>query len=113
MAFPAWQQQWPELPGHALRTCSVSASLTLQIFRTQTFFYPGAQAELARAFFWRLKANGHIVVVITSYQEFPGRIDNPYDDRHTTPQDRVIHEAVDGYLHCFRCLDLAAENLKP
>ena len=61
-----------------------------------------AKAELARAFFWRLKANGHVIVVITSYQEFPGRIDNPYDDRHTTPQDRVIHEAVDGYLHCFR-----------
>ena len=61
-----------------------------------------SQAELARAFFWRLKANGHIIVIITSYQEFPGRIENPYDDRHTTPQDRMIHEAVDGYVHCFR-----------
>lgn len=60
------------------------------------------QGELARAFFWRLKANGHIVIIITSYQEFPGRIENPYDDRHTTPQDRLIHEAVDGYVHCFR-----------
>lgn len=26
------------------------------------------QAELARAFFWRMKANGHIVIIITSYQ---------------------------------------------
>ncbi|EIE22764.1 hypothetical protein COCSUDRAFT_47685 [Coccomyxa subellipsoidea C-169] len=62
-------------------------------------YYKG---ELARAFFWRLKANGHIIIIITSYQEFPGRIENPYDDRHTTPQDRLIHEAVDGYVHCFR-----------
>ncbi|CAL8470763.1 g10305 [Coccomyxa elongata] len=60
------------------------------------------KAELARAFFWRLKANGHIIIIITSYQEFPGRIENPYDDRHTTPQDKMIHEAVDGYVHCFR-----------
>jgi len=35
-------------------------------------------------------------------QEFPGRIVNPYDDRHTTPQDQVVHEAIDAWLHCFR-----------
>ncbi len=63
---------------------------------------PCAQAELARAFFWRMRANGHILVIITSYQEFPGKIANPFDDRHTTPQDRAVHEAADGYLHCFR-----------
>lgn len=62
-------------------------------------YYKG---ELARAFFWRMKASGHIIIIITSYQEFPGIIVNPFDDRHTTPGDRTIHEAVDGYLHCFR-----------
>ena len=60
------------------------------------------QGEAARAFFWRMKANGHIFVIITSYQEFPGTIVNPFDDRHTTPGDKIIHAAVDGYLHCFR-----------
>ena len=50
-----------------------------------------------------MKASGHIIIIITSYQEFPGIIVNPFDDRHTTPGDRTIHEAVDGYLHCFRC----------
>jgi hypothetical protein len=49
-----------------------------------------------------MRANGHILVIITSYQEFPGKIANPFDDRHTTPQDRAVHEAADGYLHCFR-----------
>ncbi|CAL5220174.1 g2142 [Coccomyxa viridis] len=62
-------------------------------------YYKG---EAARAFFWRMKANGHIFVIITSYQEFPGTIVNPFDDRHTTPGDKIIHAAVDGYLHCFR-----------
>lgn len=62
----------------------------------------GVQGEAARAFFWRMKANGHIFVIITSYQEFPETIVNPYDDRHTTPGDKFIHAAVDGYLHCFR-----------
>ena len=36
------------------------------------------------------------------FQEFPGDIVNPYDDRHVTPGDRAIHAAVDGWLHCFR-----------
>ena len=49
-----------------------------------------------------MKANGHIFIIITSYQEFPGTVVNPFDDRHTTPGDRIIHAAVDGYLHCFR-----------
>ena len=61
------------------------------------------RAEAARGLFWRLKAKGHIMVGITSYQEFPGSIRNPYDDRHTTKQDQVIHEAIDAWLHCFRC----------
>jgi len=76
------------------------------------------QGELARAFFWRMKANGHIIIIITSYQEFPGTIVNPFDDRHTTPGDKTIHAAVDGYLHCFRsalhqdyCLEVSCDAL--
>ena len=60
------------------------------------------QAEMARALFWRLKANGHIVIGISSYQDFPGNITNPFDDRHVTPADMEILRAVDGWLHCFR-----------
>eukprot|EP00884_Botryococcus_braunii_P015920 jgi/Botrbrau1/3010/Bobra.0070s0008.1 len=60
------------------------------------------RAEAARALFWRLKANGLIVVGISSYQEFPGQIVNPWDDRHTTPQDAAVYRAMDGWLHCFR-----------
>lgn len=60
------------------------------------------RAEAARGLFWRLKAKGHIMVGITSYQEFPGRIMNPYDDRHTTKQDQVVINAIDAWLHCFR-----------
>lgn len=60
------------------------------------------RAEAARALFWRLKAKGHIMVGITSYQEYPGEIVNPYDDRHVAQQDAVIHNAMDAWLHCFR-----------
>ena len=38
---------------------------------------------MARALFWRMKANGQIVLGISSYQEFPSRITNLFDDRHT------------------------------
>lgn len=76
--------------------------MTCRACGAQQSMHSLSQAELARAFFWRLKTNGHIIIIITSYQEFPGGIENPYDDRHTTPQDRMIHEAVDGYVHCFR-----------
>lgn len=62
----------------------------------------GLQAEMARALFWRMKANGQIVIGISSYQEFPGRITNPFDDRHTTDADWEIYKATDGWLHCFR-----------
>ena len=60
------------------------------------------QAEMARALFWRMKANGQIVIGISSYQEFPGQITNPFDDRHTTEADWEIYKACDGWLHCFR-----------
>ena len=63
------------------------------------------RAEAARGLFWRLKAKGHIMVGITSYQEFPGTIMNPHDDRHTTKQDEVVYNAIDAWLHCFRCID--------
>ena len=79
-----------------LHACAAVSSMQTDTRRT-------VQGELARAFFWRMKASGHIIIIITSYQEFPGIIVNPFDDRHTTPGDRTIHEAVDGYLHCFRC----------
>lgn len=60
------------------------------------------QAEMARAMFWRMKANGQVVIGISSYQEFPGQITNPFDDRHTTEADWEIYKATDGWLHCFR-----------
>ena len=89
-----------------LRICAAVSS-------TKTNTWPAAQGELARAFFWRMKASGHIIIIITSYQEFPGIIVNPFDDRHTTPGDKTIHEAVDGYLHCFRCALSDGGFLKP
>ena len=64
------------------------------------------RAEAARGLFWRLKAKGHIMVGITSYQEFPGIIRNPFDDRHTTEQDDVIINSIDAWLHCFRRADM-------
>ena len=60
---------------------------------------------MARALFWRMKANGQIVIGISSYQEFPGKITNPFDDRHTTEADWEIYKATDGWLHCFRYKD--------
>ena len=53
-----------------------------------------------------MKANGQIVIGISSYQEFPGKITNPFDDRHTTEADWEIYKATDGWLHCFRYLQL-------
>jgi hypothetical protein len=73
----------------------------------------GVQAEMARALFWRLKANGHIMMGISSYQEFPGHIMNPYDDRHVTDQDIAVYLAMDGWLHCFRCLPLILNHNTP
>ena len=64
------------------------------------------QAEMARAMFWRMKANGQVVIGISSYQEFPGQITNPFDDRHTTEADWEIYLATDGWLHCFRWVRL-------
>ena len=60
------------------------------------------RSETQRALFWRLKASGHILLGISSYQEFPGNISNPHDDRHVTPQDLALLSHVDGWLHCFR-----------
>lgn len=70
-----------------------------------------AQAEAARALFWRLKANGVIMMGISSYQEFPGAIRNPFDDRHTTAQDQAVYRAMDGWLHCFRCAVLPSRPI--
>ena len=61
------------------------------------------QGEAARGLFFRLRERGHIVLGITSYQEYPGRITNPFDDRHTTDADDSILALLDGWLHCFRC----------
>lgn len=47
------------------------------------------------------------MVGITSYQEFPGSIMNPFDDRHTTQQDQVVISAIDAWLHCFRQVSLS------
>lgn len=55
-----------------------------------------------RALFWRLKASGHVLLGVSSYQEFPGDISNPHDDRHVTRQDLALLSHVDGWLHCFR-----------
>lgn len=60
------------------------------------------RSETQRALFWRLKASGHILLGVSSYQEFPGNISNPHDDRHVTPQDLALLSHVDGWLHCFR-----------
>jgi hypothetical protein len=61
-----------------------------------------------RALFWRLKAAGHILLGVSSYQEFPGAISNPHDDRHVTAGDRALLAHVDGWLHCFRPAAAAA-----
>jgi len=60
------------------------------------------RSETQRALFWRLKASGHIVLGVSSYQEFPGNISNPHDDRHVTSGDLALLSHVDGWLHCFR-----------
>ena len=60
------------------------------------------RSETQRALFWRLKASGHVLLGVSSYQEFPGDISNPHDDRHVTAQDLALLSHVDGWLHCFR-----------
>ncbi len=53
------------------------------------------------------------MVGITSYQEFPGIIRNPFDDRHTTKQDDVIINSIDAWLHCFRRAETLADDRLP
>ena len=38
--------------------------------------------QMERSTFWRLKANGHIMIGIASYMHFPGEIHNPANHRH-------------------------------
>lgn len=46
------------------------------------------RSETQRALFWRLKAAGHVVIGVSSYQEFPGNISNPHDDRRVERGER-------------------------
>ena len=39
------------------------------------------QAETEKAIFWRLKAAGHVMLGISSYEWFPGNATNPFTDR--------------------------------
>mmetsp|Transcript_32686 Transcript_32686/g.84717 ORF Transcript_32686/g.84717 Transcript_32686/m.84717 type:complete len:472 (-) Transcript_32686:1126-2541(-) len=62
-------------------------------------------AETEKGLFWRLKADGHIMIGVTSYEFFPGNATNPYTDRSPQeryPEDKQIYASLDGYAHCFR-----------
>lgn len=50
------------------------------------------QAETEKGLFWRLKADGHIMIGVTSYEFFPGNATNPYTDR--SPQERYPEVAT-------------------
>jgi len=62
-------------------------------------------AEVEKGLFWRLKADGHILIGVTSYEFFPGNATNPYTDRPSQqdyPENKKIYASMDAYAHCFR-----------
>jgi len=66
-----------------------------------TFYY---NSEYEKALFWRLKANGHVMLGISSYEFFPGNATDPLTDRkpQQNPEDKETYAAMDGWLHCFQ-----------
>lgn len=61
-------------------------------------------SEYEKGTFWRLKAAGHVLVGVSSYEFFPGNATNPYTDRapQQDPENKKIYAAVDAWLHCFQ-----------
>eukprot|EP00191_Tetraselmis_sp_GSL018_P001692 CAMPEP_0177606888 /NCGR_PEP_ID=MMETSP0419_2-20121207/17569_1 /TAXON_ID=582737 /ORGANISM="Tetraselmis sp., Strain GSL018" /LENGTH=827 /DNA_ID=CAMNT_0019101323 /DNA_START=311 /DNA_END=2796 /DNA_ORIENTATION=- len=57
-----------------------------------------------KALFWRLKARGHVMLGISSYEWFPGNATNPITDRtpQLNPEDKKMYASVDAFAHCFR-----------
>lgn len=39
------------------------------------------QSEWEKGLYWRMKADGHIMIGISSYEWFPGNATNPFTDR--------------------------------
>ena len=60
--------------------------------------------------FWRLKNTGHIMLGISSYENYPAEITNPIDNRHVG-KDPDIYAHMDGWLHCQR--DPGSPGLPP
>lgn len=48
------------------------------------------------------KAKGISFAGISSYLEFPGKIDNPYEDKYHITQKHNYESMVSTWLHCFR-----------
>jgi hypothetical protein len=57
------------------------------------------------------KNNGLSFCGISSYLEFPGPIDNPFEDRFHVERDHDYTKMVSAWLHCFR-EDKIPDNLK-
>jgi hypothetical protein len=50
----------------------------------------------------KLKEKGHKFLGITSYLEFPGKIDNPHEDKYHFSHDDNYIEMCRGWCHCFK-----------
>jgi len=55
-----------------------------------------------KGLFWEFKNAGLIMVGVSSYEDFPSEIVNPYDSRHVGHDMPELFANTDAWLHCFR-----------
>ncbi|CAG9464255.1 unnamed protein product [Pedinophyceae sp. YPF-701] len=57
---------------------------------------------MCTGFWWELKKRGVIMIGVSSYEEWPGEIVNPYDSRFVREDLWEVASAMEGWLHMFR-----------
>eukprot|EP00873_Tetraselmis_striata_P022986 jgi/Tetstr1/443250/TSEL_031285.t1 len=100
--FLEWASPSPPWPHQKIKTILKRDTGVIGLCAPFIKYYYNSEYE--KATFWRLKADGHIVVGVSSYEFFPGNATNPYTDRapQQHPENKKIYAAADGWLHCFR-----------
>jgi len=90
----------PKWPFNRVTDANGQDSGVVALVAPFTKYYYNREHE--QALFWRLKADGHIMLGVASYEFFPGNATDPITDRNTQGKDKRMFAAVDGWLHCFR-----------
>ncbi|CAG9464198.1 unnamed protein product [Pedinophyceae sp. YPF-701] len=60
------------------------------------------QRAMQHGLYMALKRVGFITLLVSSYQEFPGEVQNPHDSRFVLEDGAELTRTADAALHCFR-----------